>query len=88
MTRLQDANRYDMKLSNGVLLGYRLPQMREMVMARLLPLAALDAAKAQLEEGASAEEAGAALPPSRSSSADSEPASSTPAGPRPSADRF
>jgi hypothetical protein len=61
MTRLTDANRYEMKCENGVLLGYRLPQMREMVMARLLPLATLDAAKAQLDGGATPEQAGTAV---------------------------
>lgn len=61
MSRLSDANRYDMKLENGVLLGYRLPQMRELVIARLLPLAALDAAKKELDGGASEEEAGRAV---------------------------
>jgi hypothetical protein len=57
MTRLTDANRYEMKCENGVLLGYRLPQMRELVIARLLPLAVLDAAQAALDTGASPEQA-------------------------------
>jgi hypothetical protein len=57
MSRLSDANRYDMKLENGVLLGYRLPQMRELVVARLLPLAVVDAAAKAMKEGATEQEA-------------------------------
>jgi hypothetical protein len=61
MTRLTDANRYEMKCENGILLGYRLPQMRELVVARLLPFAVLDAAQAALDEGKKPEEAAAVV---------------------------
>jgi hypothetical protein len=55
--KLHQSNRYDMKLDNGQLLTYRLPQMKELVAAGLLALPTMDLIAARLRDGATQVEA-------------------------------
>jgi hypothetical protein len=55
--RLKDANRYEMKLENGIPITYRLPFMEELVVARLLPLTLLDELRKRMTEGGTTVEA-------------------------------
>lgn len=55
--RLREANRFELKLSNGVTITYRMPQMRELVIARLLPLDLLDQLQRRLADGGTEVEA-------------------------------
>lgn len=55
--RLRAANRYEMKLANGIPITYRLPYMQELVIAGLLPLTLLDELRKRLEAGGTETEA-------------------------------
>jgi hypothetical protein len=55
--RLRAANRYEMKLANGIPITFRLPFMEELVVARLLPLTLLDELQRRLKEGGTEVEA-------------------------------
>jgi hypothetical protein len=55
--RLRDANRYDLKLANGIPITFRLPFMEELVIDRLLPLSLLDDIRRRLAEGGTETEA-------------------------------
>jgi hypothetical protein len=55
--RLHQSNRYDMKLENGQLLTYRLPQMKELVAAGLIALPTMDLIAARLRAGGTQVEA-------------------------------
>jgi hypothetical protein len=55
--RLHQSNRYDMKLENGQLLTYRLPQMKELVATGLIALPTMDLIAARLRAGATQVEA-------------------------------
>lgn len=49
--RLANANRFELKLENGLLLEYRLPQMRELVIAGLISFQTLDQIAERLKAG-------------------------------------
>lgn len=57
LERLRAANRYEMKLDNGIPLTYRLPFMEELVVARLLPLTLLDQLRRRMQQGGTETEA-------------------------------
>ena len=57
LERLHAANRFDMKLENGLVLEYRLPQMRELVVAGLISFQKLDQIAARLAAGGTETEA-------------------------------
>lgn len=52
--RLRDANRYPMKLANGIPITFRLPYLEELIVAGVLPLSILDEVRKRVKprEGA------------------------------------
>src|SRR5947208_1752206 len=57
LERLRDANHHELKLENGLLLEYRLPQMRELVIAGLISFQTLDQIAERLKAGGTETEA-------------------------------
>ena len=55
--RLRDANRYELKLANGIPITYRLPFMEELVIVGILPLSLLDELRKRMEDGGTQAEA-------------------------------
>lgn len=61
LQRLRAANRYDMKLENGIPITYRLPLMEELLITRLLPLSIVGDIQKRLAGGLSEDEAEAVV---------------------------